>query len=708
MIQRKTFFHRSAFLIALLTVMVLAIGLIGTVYAAKPESGGNIQLVAYGVQMDKDGNLVGLGWARGNSDKGWVEGAWQPVILRIPNAQTEYGVDLVNLPDFYIGFDFYNQAGKKQGVYCDLVRSIAIGYTDLNDGSHEDWGWPQSDGTPYSTLNMTGVRTAQLAAGEYAFTNFTLAKDVGLNYSTQVNLPLTANPSELGTPPGTTTDAKHQFVVNATQIRDALSLQGQLDTDFICIYFQLHLARTFVWSNALETQYATNNATKTYGGWLYGMPPDDDIFKGYMTGGSAAYPGSAAHAYLNTAGEGQKTCQLPIPPFPTGLIDGNKFNDLDNDGKPWEKADGEPGIEGWRIYLAGVDPEGILFSTNVTTDADGFYEFTGLTDGDWYVAEDIKREVPDEDWWSQTYPNKDSDPVDPVATPTNVIPFIFPQSPALSLWAYLVALSESTSTIQHNVDFGNVELGCLNITKLIEKPEGMIGKLSDLADVTFNVSIDGPSDEDPDNVLFGLINGELRIDSNDDDVVDETDELGNSYCICDLVPGNYTVEEIVPPGWEPADIDGSPADVLPGVECDDPEVVTVNITNIPVPADVWVLKTGNITYTIFVENKGPSDAANVTVNDLLPGALNWSIVESPSLGTWNITGDYPFQKTLEGEIDLMPSGANVTVTVWAPIVGNSDNPLLGNNVTVTTTTPESDVDNNDASADICHPGQTCC
>lgn len=68
-------------------------------------------------------------------------------------------------------------------------------------------------------------------------------------------------------------------------------------------------------------------------------------------------------------------------------ISGYKFNDLDRDGV-WDKP-GEPGLAGWTIEL--TYPNGDTITT--TTNADGYYEFTGLPDGTYTV-----REIPQSGW----------------------------------------------------------------------------------------------------------------------------------------------------------------------------------------------------------------------------------------------------------------------------------------------------------------------
>ncbi len=68
-----------------------------------------------------------------------------------------------------------------------------------------------------------------------------------------------------------------------------------------------------------------------------------------------------------------------------GSIHGQKWNDLDGDGV---KDEGEPGMAGWTIFLDtnqnGTLDEGEL---STTTGANGTYEFTGLSVGNYRVAE---------------------------------------------------------------------------------------------------------------------------------------------------------------------------------------------------------------------------------------------------------------------------------------------------------------------------------
>ena len=83
---------------------------------------------------------------------------------------------------------------------------------------------------------------------------------------------------------------------------------------------------------------------------------------------------------------------------PVGDIHGTKWNDLDADGI---RDAGEPGLEGWTIYL-DQDSDGVLDAgePSTVTDADGEYSFIGLPVGDYTVAEVLQA------GWEQTYPDE--------------------------------------------------------------------------------------------------------------------------------------------------------------------------------------------------------------------------------------------------------------------------------------------------------------
>ncbi len=82
-----------------------------------------------------------------------------------------------------------------------------------------------------------------------------------------------------------------------------------------------------------------------------------------------------------------------------GKISGSKFNDLDEDGD-WDG--GEPGIEGWKIYLdMNGNRQYDTGEPHAFTNSNGDYEFTGLAPG-LYVVDEVHPAG-----WAQTYPGNE-------------------------------------------------------------------------------------------------------------------------------------------------------------------------------------------------------------------------------------------------------------------------------------------------------------
>jgi len=415
--------------------------------AGSPASANTgYQLVAFGVKTNAAGTTVtDIGWARGNSDKGWREGDWIPAKLIIQVDQTEYP-SLAGFPDINVGYDYTagNQADSPR--FIDLVRGIQLGDTDLMDSQ----GWPQPDGSPYPTgtgvapfPTLDAVHTAQTSPGENEWTGFTLANTLtGWDPTTQVNVNYSGGI-------GTTDEGSRQFIITGDQVREWATDTGNLGTNLIIVYFQFHLARTFVWSNGLEEGYNTS-PTDDWGGWLYGtadyVNPGADV-----RNGSGFAPGSSGHMYLNIPGVGLTTTQLPIPPQPAGLISGLKYYDTNANGT---QDEGELPIEGWYIHIYGEDPEGLIFQTHSITDVNGYYEFPNLTEGTWYVIEHDGLGDPPQSGWFQTDPS-DGETVPPVATAALVsgFPFVHPGSAAVG---FEVDLTE-INIVQNDVNFGNYQ-----------------------------------------------------------------------------------------------------------------------------------------------------------------------------------------------------------------------------------------------------------
>ena len=117
----------------------------------------------------------------------------------------------------------------------------------------------------------------------------------------------------------------------------------------------------------------------------------------------------------------------------------------------------------------------------------------------------------------------------------------------------------------------------------------------------------------------------------------------------------------------------------------------------PQEADLIVSKTvsdtapnvgDNVTFTITLENVGPSTAQNVAVADLLPAGLQF-VSATPSAGTYTVgSGVW----TLGSVAAATTNTLQVVATVLAPASGPAQ--ALTNTATATSTTPDPNPDNN--------------
>jgi len=80
--------------------------------------------------------------------------------------------------------------------------------------------------------------------------------------------------------------------------------------------------------------------------------------------------------------------------LPTGSVSGYKWHDVDIDGY-WDA--GELGVEDWTIYLYGYGVDDLYVYLETTTDASGYYEFTGLLPGIYDVSEEMQ-----DGWFAST------------------------------------------------------------------------------------------------------------------------------------------------------------------------------------------------------------------------------------------------------------------------------------------------------------------
>ncbi|KTB48963.1 hypothetical protein DEALK_18100 [Dehalogenimonas alkenigignens] len=468
----------------------------------------NFSLNGYRVTVG-GGGAYSAGWTGGNLGNQWAEGEWVPYKLVITNVQTNYP-GLANFPDIVLSFDFHDA----NGMFVDLIRGIQVGTTDLTDLQ----GFPTSGGGPQAN-NIAGAQLGQNDPDEWAWTNFAL-----LNLpNEQVNRSLVPL-GDLDVAPGTD---KHVFIIHPS---DILGKGGvTVDSNTIVIYYQAHLSRTFVWSNALQDFYATDADLAKWGGYLYAT----DAWPTSVQNGSGYQPGSSGHMHLEVEGTGQQDVPIPIPPKPVGLIDGYKFEDRDAD-HIWDP--GEPAIPGWDIHMYSVLEGGIVIDVHETTDANGFYSFPNLTEGIWYIGEHVGPGDPPLAGWTQTFPYNVGN-VPPGANsslidnfPNNIKAAIGPAH--LAEWGWIVSLTDA-APMQHNVNFGNVSFATKTGTKF------------------HDLNANGVWD----NGEPGLGGWTIYVDYNNNGVFDAATEPSavtagdGTYSINNVAPGTWRVREVLQAGW---------------------------------------------------------------------------------------------------------------------------------------------------------------
>ncbi len=243
----------------------------------------------------------------------------------------------------------------------------------------------------------------------------------------------------------------------------------------------------------------------------------------------------------------------------------------------------------------------------------------------------------------------------------------------------------------------------LSLTKEIDKSPPLV---SDNVRFTLTVFNDGPSDATSVEVTDLLPSGYSYVTDNGGGTYDEVTGIwnigtlinGSSISLEILAKvnasGDYdNVAEIT--GHDQTDIDSTPNNDAPGE--DDQDGVSV----IPEPlVDISVTKTVDelipevgqeITFTIIVQNDGPSDATNIVVTDVL--ASGYQLINaSPSIGTYNANnGSWVVGNLANGDSETL----DVTVVVLP--TGNYSNTAELSNVA------EEDVDstpnNNNESED---------
>lgn len=387
-------------------------------------------------------------WVNANSQSSTeAEGEWLPVQVKLTNIQADYP-GLAGLV-FEVEYTFTKGGAR----FFDAVRSVQVSenITVAQNGKlgfpldDTDVAYPTASGNAWDISTRAGIEAAQNNPFDYwwdspvgsvntGFIPVEYGKDKNGNGVvgdipselplTQVNVPIAA---DLTDEPGEKTingvqgfsfdDDEHRFYITGEQLV-ALGISPNVNN--LVLYFQLHLARTSVWSQGNMKYFADSKAN--HGCWIYDQEPylsDDDptvdnSIELNTCNGAGMSPGASAHVSFGPSTLSANS-QVQFPPIgaPTGTISGYKFEDVNNDGV-WQllgadgvvSSDDETALANWPISIVGSFGGVYVPLKTVYTDVNGLYTITMLTnDVKYYVCED-----PGSMEMFQTYPTSVSNP----------------------------------------------------------------------------------------------------------------------------------------------------------------------------------------------------------------------------------------------------------------------------------------------------------
>lgn len=212
-----------------------------------------------------------------------------------------------------------------------------------------------------------------------------------------------------------------------------------------------------------------------------------------------------------------------------GKISGVKFNDLNGDGV---KDTGEPGLNGWTIYIDD-DNDGVLDATErrTTTASDGSYQFIGVPFGTHVVRELVAS------GWQQTHPT-------PVPPGSHTVTITTP------------AQDET------DIDFGNFDLIVISGQKFDDKDGDGVQEAGDTGIQNWTIQ------------LYRDANGDGLLDGGDTLVTTRNTDSNGNYTFTNVGPGTYFVREVLQGGWMQ-----TTADPAPIVAASGSDVAGVNFGN---------------------------------------------------------------------------------------------------------------------------------
>lgn len=407
--------------------------------------------------------------------------------------------------------------------------------------------------------------------------------------------------------------------------------------------------------------------------------------------------------YLGTIGPTVKT-QNFANLNPMSLGDTVWF-DANNNGRFDTGEKGIPGVvltlyhdtDGNNVWSPGVD----LLVGTTTTDAAGLYRFENLLPGD-YIVEigpaNFAPGAPLAGLVPSTGNEPIPDPDDNVDGDNNG--YAVAGGSVVSMALTLTAGSEPTEddgdpNTNRTLDFGFAAISDLVIVKS-DDPDPVVA--GENLTYTLHVSNEGPSPVDnvvvtdtlPAGVTFTSLHATQGSGSHQDGTV--TVELGRMerggtalitilVAVLPSTTGTLLNQAVVTgDNFDP---------VLSNNQDDEPTVVVSRI-------DLSIQKTGapdvvipgqTLTYTLVVDNHGPSDATGVQVVDTLPGQV---VFVSAVSSQGSVSGS---AGTVTAELGNLAVGEQATVTIVVEVAASASGTLL-NTATVTGNETETNLENN--------------
>ena len=337
------------------------------------------------------------------------------------------------------------------------------------------------------------------------------------------------------------------------------------------------------------------------------MAPNETVTWGIDLRALSAGTATFTQTFSSSAGgSAQSTCTISISSPSPGSIRGTKWHDLDRNGR--QNGD-EPGLAGWRIYVDENDNgQRDGGEPSATTGSNGSYQIGGLDPDTYTVREELQ------DGWEQTFPSDG---------------------------AHTVTV-ESGSTVS-GVDFGNYEdVPMADLGVQVNASDNSAGgdtlgvSVGDTLDVEVKVDNSGPDDAEGITIT-------LRIDADgnvlvidpespdqcggrgtpsmpdgqtvkwDLDQVDDGESVPCKVKIFTVERGEAKINGTVTSTTTDPNPDNNDDDLFATVE--QVKRADLAVDKRVEPDTVFVGEM--VTYTVSVLNRGPDDAVNARIKDIV-------------------------------------------------------------------------------------------